>query len=107
MIPLPPGCTVNYNIWLDVDTLTDEMVEWFEMIGGHVILSSWRDLRGKEHVLKFVKYGIAKPCHRYQDGSNRVKINFSGDDASVASMFLLKFMENIEKHNMKEYMNYD
>jgi hypothetical protein len=107
MIQLPPGCRLNYNIWIDVDALTDNMCEWFEMIGGSVTEKA-EAFSGRSYSLKVVKqvqYGRAKPSYHRQDGTGCVKINFSGDDASTASMFLLKFMDNIKAHNMKEYDN--
>ena len=39
-------------------------------------------------------------CYR-QDGTGSVKINFHGDDASTASVFILKFGEYVVAHNMK------
>ena len=36
MIALPPGCTVTYAVYVDVDYLTDEMVAWYELVGGTI-----------------------------------------------------------------------
>jgi len=106
MIALPPGCRVSYHIWIDVDTLTDAMCKWFSMIGGTVAkipgpgygASRVSDLVTR----KTVQYGKAKPSYYRQDGTGRVKINFNGDDASTASMFLLKFMDHVQAHNMQQ-----
>ena len=104
MMPLPPGCKVGYHIWIDVDTLTDDMCEWFEMIGGRAELhSEWRGF--KEIFIKTVQYGAAKPSYRRQDGTGHVKINFTGDDASTASVFLIKFSEHVLAHNMQQEFN--
>ena len=103
MIPLPPGCVVNYPIFIDVDAVSDEMCDWFELIGGKVLTSKWYDWKGREHTVKNVQYGLSKPCHRYQDGSGKVKLHFHGNDATIASMFLIKFNEHVEQHNMKDY----
>lgn len=103
MIALPPGCKVSYHIWIDVDELTDAMCEWFEMIGGTVTEKA-EAFSGRSYSLKVIKqvqYGNAKSSYYRQDGSGTVKINFHGDDASTASMFLLKFSEHIVAHNMK------
>ena len=104
MIQLPPGCTVSYHIWIDVDAITDEMCEWFSMIGGTVTEKA-ETFTGRSYSLKVVKqvqYGRAKPSYHRQDGTGRVKINFNGDDASTASMFLLKFMDHVQAHNMQQ-----
>jgi len=103
MIPLPPGCTVSYQIWIDVDRLTDDMSEWFEMIGGTVSCRRHEYHRSGgaiEH--KSVQYGKAKPSYRRQDGTGYVKINFNGNDVATASMFLIKFSTHIVAHNMKQ-----
>ena len=103
MISLPPGCKVSYSIWIDVDKLSDEMCEWFEMIGGNVTEKT-EAFSGRSYSLKVIKqvqYGKAKPSYYRQDGTGSVKINFHGDDASTASMFLLKFSESVVAHNMK------
>jgi hypothetical protein len=46
MIPLPPGCTVNFAIYIEIDTLTEELVEWSEMVRGTVFQKEWWDHRG-------------------------------------------------------------
>jgi hypothetical protein len=53
-----------------------------------------------------VQYGKAKPSYRMQNGTGSHLVRFHGDDASAASMFLIKFLDQIESHNMKEYQNY-
>jgi hypothetical protein len=103
MILLPPGCKPSYNIWIDVNTVTDAMCEWFEMIGGSVTEKteafSTRSYNLK--VVKQVQYGRTKPSYRRQDGTDHVKINFDGDDAGTASMFLIKFNKHVVAHNMQ------
>ena len=103
MIPLPHGCTLNYAITIDIDQLSDDMVEWFEMIGGRVITDKFYDSRGREKTVKYVQYGKGKRCHRNQDGTEGARIHFHGDDAPTASVFLIKFNEHVEKHNMREH----
>jgi hypothetical protein len=106
MIPLPPGCTVEYEIRIIVKLLTDEMGEWFDMIGGSATGTTYLDSRGREKISKQVQYGNAKPSYNMQNGAGTTLIRFNGADASAASMFLLKFMDQIESHNMKEYQEY-
>lgn len=104
MIALPPGCRLNYSIWIDVDELTDGMCEWFDMIGGSVTEKT-EAFSGRSYSLKVIKqvqYGRAKPSYYRQDSTGHVKINFNGDDASTASMFLIKFMDHVQAHNMQQ-----
>jgi hypothetical protein len=104
VIALPFGCTVAFPVQIDVDKLTDEMCEWFDLIGGVVSTKTWYDARGREKSAKMVQYGKAKACHRYQDGSTRVKLHFHGDDASTASVFIMKFFEHVVHTNLEEQM---
>lgn len=102
MIPLPPGCKLVYEIRFIVGDLTNEMGEWFNMIGGNATREVWYDHKGREQYTNHVQYGKAKPSHKMQNGSGQNLIRFSGEDASVASMFLIKFMDQIQTHNLKE-----
>ena len=106
MIQLPPGCKVAYEIRFYVNTLTDEMGEWFNMIGGQATILKEYDWRGHEHTIKQVQYGKAKPSYVTKDGTNLTLIRFDGVDASTASMFLLKFIDQIQSHNLKEAEQY-
>jgi hypothetical protein len=104
MIALPPGCTVNFSIWIDVDQLSKEMVEWYQMIGGEVKTSTYYDHRGKAKDEYFVRYGQAKFCHHHQNGSGGTRLHWYGDDASTASVFLIKFFDHVTQHNLREQM---
>lgn len=102
MIPLPPGCKLVYEIRFYVGELTNEMGEWFNMIGGQATRVQWWDHKGREQFTNRVQYGKAKPSHRMSNGIEQNLIRFDGSDASVASMFLIKFMDQIQSHNLKE-----
>ena len=82
MIALPPGVTVNYFIAIELDTLTDDMVEWFRMIGGEVSYKPDWDRKGREINKPLVKYGKGKQSYWRQAGSGGCMLNFHGDDAS-------------------------
>jgi hypothetical protein len=101
MIKLPPGCTVNYPIRFLCKSLTDEMVEWFRMAGQTGEDIYWT--RSGDHTRPWVSYGKAKRSSYTVDGTDCVRINFDGVDASAASMFLLKFMDDVVSHNFKEH----
>lgn len=100
MIALPPGCTVCYNVTVDITELTPEMIEWYNTIGGAVTHDFWYDHRGNKKTQQFVSYNGYKRCHH---GQGYVRLHFLGKDASVASMFLLKFMDSVFSHNLKEH----
>jgi hypothetical protein len=106
MIKLPPGCTLSYEIQINVSSLTDEIGEWFNMIGGVATMEKYYDSRGREKTKIFVQYGKAKRSYPRQDGTNTHLIRFAGSDAQVACMFLIKFMDLVVNHNMKEIEQY-
>lgn len=100
MITLPPGCSVAYGITIDIDSLTDEMVEWYKLIEGTITTKAhWT--RSKQVDQIHVAYGGGKPCHYMQDGTNGVRLHFLGKDVGAASMFLIKFNEHVRQHNLK------
>jgi len=103
-MPLPPGCKVTYSVWLDIDKLTDDVVEWFELVGGETKQDRYFNNRGNSVSMPYVRYGRGKWCHHHQNGAGGTRIHFMGEDASVASMFLLKFNEHVTNHNMQEAM---
>lgn len=106
MIPLPPGCRLVYEIRFLVEDLNDEMGEWFNMIGGSATRVKWWDHKGREHFTNQVQYGKAKASYKMQDGTGLTLIRFDGADASTASMFLIKFIDYIKSHNLKEAEQY-
>jgi hypothetical protein len=104
MIALPPGCTVTYAVYVDVDQLTDEMVEWYRLVEGKIYEDKWYNHRGQEKQLTYVSYGKGKRCHHFQDGTTGTRLHFHGDDASAASMFIMKFFEHVTRNNLSEVM---
>lgn len=102
MIALPPGVTVNFFIAIEIDSLTQDMVEWFKLIGGEVSFKPDWDRKGRETNKPLVKYGKGKQSYYRQDGSGGVRLNFHGDDASAATMFIVKFNDHVQQHNMGE-----
>ena len=104
MIALPPGCTVVYPIWIDVNELTESIIDWYEHIGGRQKVDTYWNHRGREHSKVYVAYGRGKWCHHLQNGEGGTRLHFNGEDASIASMFLIKFLDNVTHHNLKEHM---
>jgi hypothetical protein len=105
MIVLPPGCSVVFDVYIDVKKLTDKMIDWHRVVGGQVeerSMGYYRRNNNNETKLTYVRYGKAKWCH-YNGGS--VRLRFMGSDASLATMFLLKFSDDVVSHNMQEAMD--
>lgn len=102
MIGLPPGCTISYSIRISVEQLTNDMIEWFRLVGGIVSTEEWYDYRGNPVTVTFVKYGRGKPSYKFKDGTNATLLHFDGADAITASMFIMKYAEQIRSHNLKE-----
>ncbi len=104
MISLPHGCTVAFPVQIDVDKLTDEMCEWHELVGGKTYVDKFYDNRGREQSVPYVSYGKGKRCHHHQNGAGGTRLHFHGDDASAASMFIMKFFEHVTHTNLEEQM---
>lgn len=85
--------------------MTPEVVEWYRTIGGQVLVDEFFNHRGQKVERHLVKYGKGKVCYYRQDGIGTVRLHFDGNDASVASMFLIKFLDEVEQHNLKEHMD--
>lgn len=104
MIPLPPGCSLAHSVFFELQDLDQDMIDWFKLVGGEVQIKQYHNYKGQLKEDIFVRYGKGKLCYRRQDGTNGVRIHFAGSDVSVASMFLIKFMDKIQQHNLHEQM---
>lgn len=102
MISLPPGCKVAYGIRIDISgEVTEDIREWFITIGGRAVAKQHFNSRYKECTTYQVGYGNGKLSHT-ETGTAITRIHFLGEDASVGSMFLLKFSDKVIYHNLKE-----
>jgi len=104
MITLPPGCTVTYSVWIDITELTKDIIEWYRTIGEEIRYDKHYNSRGREVLTPYVRYGQGKWCHHHHNGFGGARLHFLGQDASAASMFILKFNDLITNHNLKEVM---
>ena len=105
MIRLPPGCKVSQEIRIIIDEITPEIKDWFDLIGGTTKTITVPARRTFVDV-PVVQYGNAKPSYKMQDGTGNYLIRFHGDDASTASVFILKFIDNIQQHNLTQMETY-
>jgi len=105
MIALPPGCTVNYPIWIDVNKLNEDIIEWYRLQEGTIYYDRFWDSRGREVNQPYVAFGKGKKCHYHHNGiPGAVRLHFQGEDASLASLFILKFNDIIDNPNLQEVM---
>lgn len=74
------------------------------MVDGKVYKDAWYNTRGREQSVYYVSYGRGKRCHHHHNGIGGIRLHFHGDDASVASMFIMKFFEHITANNLQEVM---
>jgi len=102
MIKLPAGCGVTYAVFVEVDELTEDMITWYHDIGGIVTQDKFHNYRGKLTIQTYVSYGRSKRCYYHNNGLGHVRLHFRGEDAPVATMFIMKFMDNVIDHNMQE-----
>ena len=102
MIALPKGCSVPFTITIELKELTNEMIEWFVLVGGTTFEKEWFDHRGRRRTQPYVQYGNAKACHYHQNGQGGIRLQFHGNDAATASVFIMKFFDQIESTNLKE-----
>lgn len=102
MISLPPGCSVNYPIYIEIKEMTTAIIDWYRLIGGIVTIDETYDYRGRKREREFVQYGKGKKCYYRADGSGGIRLHFAGEDAAVADMFIIKFLDVVETHNLKE-----
>jgi hypothetical protein len=97
---LPKGCVRIRNIIIDITDLTNEIADWYRLVGGSVIDEEWYNIRGTQLPRPCVSYNGNKRCHY---GAGYVRLHFYAKDANVACMFLLKFSDKVITHNFKEY----
>lgn len=102
MISLPPGCSVNYPIFIEIKGMRKDIIDWYQLIGGTITVEESYDHRGNKRDREFVQYGKGKRCYYRADGNGTVRLHFAGEDAAVASMFLIKFTDVIESHNLED-----
>ena len=106
MISLPAGVTINRNARIVVWAITPEMIEWWQEVGGTARVESWYDAKGREQQTTVLQFGHAKPSYKMQSGTGEVILNFNQEDSNTALMFIIKFIDDINTHNLREYTDY-
>jgi hypothetical protein len=106
MISLPPGVSINHEVTIMVEEITVDMLNWYIDHGQDIAERLWYDMQGREHSIPVVRYGLGRPSHKTQDGSNQHLLRFRQEDAGAALMFLMTFDKHITQHNMREVDHY-
>ena len=94
MMLLPPGCTVSYEIQITVN-LSADIVNWLLDVGAEQDEQNCK-----------IRYGQGRWSHNLNEFSHTTILRFHEDDASIASMLILKFNESIISHNLNEMEKY-
>ena len=102
MSNLPAGCTVNYPVFVEVDTLTKDMIEWYRAVGGTITNDTLYNYRSTLITRTYVSYRRGKRCYYHNNGHGHVRLHFQGEDVPVATMFIMKFLDTVIAHNMQE-----
>jgi hypothetical protein len=87
-------------IVIEISKLTDEMISWYQSVGGKSFQEEHYDYRGNPKQTTFVGYGRGKYCHHRKDGTGGVRLHFNEEDANIATLFIMKFTEHVEAHNI-------
>lgn len=82
-----------YPITIDIDKLTDEIIDWAHTQEAIVVL----DPKKKATTIQFQNSKISV---QQRNGSMRLHLDFSQRNSAL--LFLLLFRDNIVNHNMKE-----
>lgn len=101
MIKLPPGCTINYEVTVVVHKMPEEFLEWWQEIGGSISYGEYYDAKGRSVTTPVIRYGQGRPSHK-SAGNPEFLIRFRAEDANVALMMLMKWVDLIIGHNMRE-----
>ncbi len=93
-------------IVIEIKGLTEEIVNWYRSVGGKIYRDDHWDHRGNKVIVYFVGYGKGKYCHHRKDGTVGVRLHFNQEDANIATLFIMKFTEYVEAHNIvQEHFN--
>jgi len=98
--------TAHKPIVIEIENLTKDMVDWYMSMGGKCLKDEFFDKQGKSIIVWSVGYGKGKFCHHRKDGTKGVRLHFNEEDANIATLFIMKFAEYVQTHNIRqEYFN--
>jgi len=102
---ISPGVVALSPIRIEISTVTGDMVHWWAMQGAEVVGKdeSYHDSRGRwvKAQRAYIRMPGYKWCHYHANGTDQVTMHLREQDAPTASLFCLKFYENILSHNIK------
>jgi hypothetical protein len=103
---ISPGVVAIRPFRIHCETLTQEMVDWWIMMGAEAqqVDDSYWGRHGpktdKHFRIRMPGLG-AKWCHQFNDGSGQYLIHLLEQYAPEASLFILKWPDNIINHDIK------
>lgn len=106
MISLPPGCTINYEVVITLNSMPTEFLVWWQEVGGDVFETEYYDYKGRKQYTPQIKFGEGRLSHKFNDGSGKYLIRFRNTDVTTALALLMKWDNLIESHNMRELEQY-
>ena len=101
---ISPGVVALRPIKLVVDTLTQDMVDWWVMQGANAeeITDQYYGRKGPTTSKYYrIKPPGSKWSHMFNDGSGIHLIHLNEQYASTATLFMLKFPDTVISHNIE------
>lgn len=103
---ISPGVVALHPIRLEINEITADMVHWWVQYGGEVVGKdeSYHDSRGRYVKAERVYFRMPgyKWCHYHITGNDpMITLHMREEDAPMASLFILKFTDNVLGHNIR------
>lgn len=91
------------SITIDIRTFTPEMIEWYRNIDGKINARVEPTSNKTSETRYYAAYGNSEWSFFGMNGT--VRLRFCTEDASVALLFIIQFIDYIANHNMKEHLD--
>lgn len=108
---ISPGVVALKPFKIHTNALTQDMIDFWVMMGAEaqVVHDEYHTHRSgtKQDQYYRLRMGGGDWSHKFNDGSNHYLLHFREEFAPEASIFILKFLDNIINHDIKvnEYDN--
>lgn len=101
---ISPGVVALKPFKIHTNALTQEMVDWWVMVGAEaqeITDEHWSRYKQVTEKSYRIRMGKGDWSHKFNDGSNNYLIHLREEFAPEASLFMLKFHEAIINHDCK------
>ena len=101
---ISPGVVALRPFKIHTNALTQEMVDFWVMMGAEaqeITDDYWVKTGRKTDKSYRIRMGRGDWSHKFNDGSNNYLIHMREEFAPEASMFIMKFIDNIINHDIK------